>query len=72
MYGKGKDEDDSVKKNVQEDLSTFLFILTCLEDTPERGLVIDRIQICVMIISVWFWALILSLWSGDGLPVLVG
>ena len=32
---------------------------------------IDRIQICVMIINVWCWASILSLWSGDGFPLLM-
>ena len=33
---------------------------------------IDSIQIYVRIIDVWWWALILSLWSGDGVPLLVG
>ena len=33
---------------------------------------IDRIQICVWIIDVWWWALIMSLWSGDRFPLLVG
>ena len=32
---------------------------------------IGRIQICVRIIDVWWWALILSLWSGIGFPLLV-
>ena len=36
-----------------------------------REICIDRIQIYVRIIDVWWWALILSLWSGDGLPLLV-
>ena len=37
-----------------------------------REIRIDMIQICVRIINVWWWALILSLWSGGGLPLLVG
>ena len=37
-----------------------------------REIRIDRIQIYVRIINVWWWALILSLWSGDGFPLLVG
>ena len=37
-----------------------------------REIRIDRIQICVRIIDVMWWALILSLWSGDGFPLLVG
>ena len=37
-----------------------------------REIRIDRIQIYVRIIDVWRWALILSLWSGDGYPLLVG
>ena len=37
-----------------------------------REIRIDRIQICVRIIIVWCRALILSLWSGGGLPLLVG
>ena len=32
----------------------------------------DRIQKWVRIIDVWWWALILSLGSGDGFPLLVG
>ena len=38
----------------------------------EREIRIDRIQVCVRIINVWWWALILSLCSGDGFPLLVG
>ena len=38
----------------------------------EREIRIDRIQTYVRIIDVWWWALILSLWSGDGFPLLVG
>ena len=37
-----------------------------------REIRIDRIQIYVRIIDVWWWALILSLWSGDGFPLLLG
>ena len=37
-----------------------------------REICIDRIQICVRIIDVWWWALILSLWSGDRFPLPVG
>ena len=35
-----------------------------------REIRIDRIQINVRIIDVWWWAFILS--SGDGFPLLVG
>ena len=34
----------------------------------EREIRIDRIQICVRINDVWWWALILSLCSGGGYP----
>ena len=37
-----------------------------------REIRIDRIQIYVKISDAWWWALILSLWSGDGFPLLVG
>ena len=37
-----------------------------------REIRIDMIQIYVRIIYVWWWALILSLWIGDGFPLLVG
>ena len=37
-----------------------------------REIRIDRIQISVRIIDLWWWALILSLWGGDGFPLLVG
>ena len=36
-----------------------------------REIRIDRIQLYVRIIDVWWWALILSLWSGNGFPLLV-
>ena len=37
-----------------------------------RAIRIDRIQIYVRIINVWWWVFILSLLSGDGFPLLVG
>ena len=37
-----------------------------------REIRIGRIQICVRVINLWWWALILSLRSGEGIPELVG
>ena len=54
-----------------------LWVVWCNSDevrVKEQGREIrnDRIQKCDRIIDVWWWALILSLGSGDGFPLLLG